>query len=186
MTKNEMSGAIFSTLFVSGDAIDVSAFAKHFEIDADELDIMVQEMIEECSRREDGILLVRVGNKIQLCTNQKYGETVKELLAPEERTSLSAAVIETLSIIAYRQPLTRAEIDEIRGVRSNYAVATLKEKNLIQVIGRKDALGRPALLATTDEFLRHFGISSLEELPKIDFEALEEDKNETEENSLTT
>ncbi|MEA5003854.1 MAG: SMC-Scp complex subunit ScpB [Christensenella sp.] len=186
MTKNELSGAVFSTLFVSGDAIDVAAFAKYFDMDIDALDIMLQEIIEDGARREDGVLLVRVGDKVQLCTNQKYGDVVKELLAPEERTSLSAAVMETLSIIAYKQPVTRAEIDEIRGVRSNYAVATLKEKGLIQVIGRKDALGRPALLATTDEFLRHFGISSLEELPKIDFEALEEQQDETEESSLTT
>ncbi|WP_162270199.1 SMC-Scp complex subunit ScpB [Christensenella timonensis] len=186
MTKNELSGAIFATLFVSGDAIDLSAFAAFFDMDIDEVDIMVQEIMEDCARREDGILLVRIGDKVQLCTNQKYGDVVKELLAPEERTSLSAAVMETLSIIAYKQPVTRAEIDEVRGVRSNYAVSTLTEKGLIRVIGRKDALGRPALLGTTDEFLRHFGIASLEELPKIDFEALETDKDESVENSLTT
>ena len=185
MTKAEIKGAIFSSLFVSGDAVELCVFAQLFEMDTDELDIAVHEIIEDCKRREEGILLVRIGDKVQLCTNQKYGDMVKELLAPEERTSLSASVMETLSIIAYKQPVTRAEIDEIRGVRSNYAVATLSEKGLVKVIGRKDTLGRPALLATTDEFLRHFGSSSLDELPKIDFEALEEtDTEETDEDSL--
>ena len=185
MTKTEIKGAIFSTLFVSGDAIELSAFAQFWQIDIDELDIVVQEIMEDCERREEGILLVRIGDKVQLCTNPKYGDTVKELLAPEERTSLTASIMETLSIIAYKQPVTRAEIDEIRGVRSNYAVATLSEKGLVRVIGRKDTLGRPALLGTTDEFLRHFGISSLDELPKIDFEALEETNTEgMEEDSL--
>ncbi len=172
MNKNEICGAVMATLFVAGDAIEISAFAQLLDMDEDELDVIVQEIIEEKKNREEGLLLLRLGDKLQLCTNPKYAGYIKDLLAPTEHASLSNSVLETLSIVAYKQPVTRAEIDEIRGVRSNYAVSTLTEKGLIRVIGKKDVLGRPSLFATTDEFLRHFGISSLEELPKIDFEAL--------------
>lgn len=178
MNKNEICGAVMATLFVAGDAVEVSVFAELFGLDPDELDILIQEIIEEKKNRGDGLMLIRLGGKIQLCTNPKYADYIKELLAPDEHTSLSKSVLETLSIIAYKQPVTRSEIDEIRGVRSNYAVTTLVEKGLIHVIGKKDILGRPSLFATTDEFLRHFGISSLEELPKIDFEELEQDSLE--------
>lgn len=167
-----------AALFVAGDAVEVSVFAELFDLDPDELDILIQEIIEEKKNRGEGLMLIRLGGKIQLCTNPKYADYIKALLAPDEHTSLSKSVLETLSIIAYKQPVTRSEIDEIRGVRSNYAVTTLLEKGLIHVIGKKDILGRPSLFATTDEFLRHFGISSLEELPKIDFEELEQDSLE--------
>ncbi|MEF9864243.1 MAG: SMC-Scp complex subunit ScpB, partial [Christensenellaceae bacterium] len=92
--------------------------------------------------------------------------------------SLSNSVLETLSIVAYKQPVTRMDIDDIRGVRSNYAVSTLVEKGLIVEIGKKNVLGRPALFATTDEFLRHFGITSLDELPKIESEFIQEKQDE--------
>ena len=173
MNKNEICGAVMAALFVSGDAVEIRAFAELFGMDPDELDILLQEIIEEKKNRGEGLLFVRLGDKIQLCTNPKYADYIKALLVPDEQTSLSKSVLETLSIVAYKQPVTRSEIDEIRGVRSNYAVTTLVEKGLIHVVGKKDVLGRPSLFATTDEFLRHFGISSLEELPKIDFEELE-------------
>ena len=156
MNKNEICGAVMATLFVAGDAVETSVFAQLFDMDDDELDVILQEIIEEKKNREEGLLLTRIGDKLQLCTNPVYGGYIKDLIDQDE------------------QPVTRAEIDEIRGVRSNYAISTLREKGLIEVIGRKDVLGRPSLFATTDEFLRHFGIASLEELPKIDFEALEE------------
>lgn len=173
MNKNEICGAVMAALFVSGDAVEIRAFAELFGMDPDELDILLQEIIEEKKNRGEGLLFVRLGDKIQLCTNPKYADYIKALLVPDEHTSLSKSVLETLSIVAYKQPVTRSEIDEIRGVRSNYAATTLVEKGLIHVVGKKDVLGRPSLFATTDEFLRHFGISSLEELPKIDFEELE-------------
>lgn len=179
MNKNEICGVVTAALFVAGDAIEVSAFAELLDIDADELDVILQEMVEEGKNRENGLLLVRVGDKIQMCTNAKYASYIQMLLAPEEHMSLSKSVLETLSIIAYKQPVTRSQIDEIRGVRSNYAVATLLGKGLIHVIGRKDVLGRPSLFATTDEFLRHFGISSIEELPKIEFEEMEENTTDS-------
>jgi segregation and condensation protein B len=150
-------------------------------MDDDEIDVAVQEMIADMELRESGILLKRIGNRIQLCTNPKYAEHLKELFAPTVTEALTQSVLETLSIIAYRQPVTRAEIDETRGVHSNYTVSALIEKGLVEEIGHKDVLGRPALLGTTDEFLRHFGIASLNELPQIDFSAGEEEPPEEEE-----
>ncbi len=171
LKKNEVQGLIVAALFLSGEAVEVGVFGEMARMDDDEIDVIVQEMIVDMELRESGILLKRIGDKIQLCTNPKYAAHLKELFAPVVPEALTQSVLETLSIIAYRQPLTRAEIDETRGVHSNYAVAALKEKGLVKEIGRKDVLGRPALLGTTDEFLRHFGISSLDELPKIDFSA---------------
>lgn len=168
MNKFEIRGAILSVLFVAGEAVEMSVFTSLLNIVPDTLETVVMEMMEEMQRKEEGILLVRVGNKLQLRTNEKYAQHIKEVLAPDVYASLSASVMEALSIIAYRQPVTRGEIDEVRGVNSNYAVSALMEKGLIREAGRKDVLGRPALLVTTDEFLRHFGISSLAELPALE------------------
>ena len=175
MNKDELRGAVFAALFVAGEAVEVSAFADLFDMDPDELNADLQEMIDGRRENNEGLLPVRVGDKIQLCTNPRYAGYIDRLLAPPEPAPLSKSVLETLSIIAYKQPVTRSEIDEIRGVRSNYAVAILMEKGMVRVIGRKNVLGRPMLYATTDEFLRHFAISSLEELPEIDFETVRED-----------
>lgn len=173
MNKNEIHGAIVATLFVAGDAVGIPTFAELLDIDIDELERVLQEIIQQKEECEDGLLIVRIEDKIQLCTNPKYAKQIQTLLAPQERISLSKSILETLSIVAYKQPVTRSEVDEIRGVRSNYAISTLLEKGLIYVVGRKDVLGRPSLFATTDEFLRHFGIASLQELPKIAFEESE-------------
>lgn len=181
MDKLELRGAVMAVLFVAGEAMDISVLSRLLNVMPDSLETAVQEMVEEMERREDGILLLRVGSGVQLATNKKYAPYIKEAFTPEDRVALSASAIETLSVIAYRQPVTRAEIDSIRGVNSNYAVSSLIDKGLVMVAGRKDVLGRPALLVTTDEFLRHFGISSLEELPQVDFEALEEEATESRE-----
>lgn len=174
MNKIEIAGVITSALFVAGGAVETETFADLLDCDVDDIDIVVQEMIADMDLKESGILLKRIGSKLQLCTNPKYTETIKDLFAPAVQETLSQAAMETLSVIAYKQPVTRPEIDEIRGVHSNYIVAMLIEKGLVKEIGKKDVVGRPALFATTDEFLRHFGISSLEELPKIDFNAADE------------
>ncbi|HBU11578.1 MAG TPA: SMC-Scp complex subunit ScpB [Clostridiales bacterium] len=170
MNRNEICGVVMAALFVSGDAMEVQALAQAVGVEVDAFDVLLQEMMAEQELKESGILLTRVGDKVQLCTNKKYAACLKELFAPDIRESLTGSVLETLSIIAYRQPVTRPEIDDIRGVRSNYAVSILREKGLIAVTGKKDVLGRPSLFATTDEFLRHLGISSLAELPALEQE----------------
>ncbi|MEG0767321.1 MAG: SMC-Scp complex subunit ScpB, partial [Clostridia bacterium] len=100
-----------------------------------------------------------------------YALYVEKLLQPVQKQSLSQAVLETLAIVAYKQPVTRAEMELIRGVKCDYSVQALQNRGLIQEVGRKETLGRPILYGTTDAFLRHFGITSLEQLPKLDFQA---------------
>lgn len=172
MDKGEVKGVIMSALFVSGEPVELAVFARLLNCSMDYIEDVVGVLIEE--RADDGISVTRIEDKVQLCTNKKYAQYIKELFAPPAGETLSASMLETLSIIAYKQPVTRAEIDKIRGVQSNYAVSVLVDKGLVYEAGRKDVLGRPALLATTEEFLRHFGISSLNELPAIDFETAED------------
>lgn len=123
---------------------------------------------------QSGILFKEFGTKIQLCTNPENAEFVEELLNPIQRKTLSQSALEVLSIIAYRQPITRGEIEQIRGVKCDYSVMSLKQKGLIREMGHKDVIGRPMLFGTTDLFLRHFGLSSLDDLPmQQDLEILE-------------
>ncbi len=170
MDKKEIAGIIMSSLFVAGEAVEVDVFAEITGQDGFVIDEVVRELEAELCKQQSGILIKRIESKIQLCTNARYANYIKTLFAPPINEALTNSMLETLSIIAYRQPVTRSEISDIRGVQSNYAVSALFERGLIREAGRKDVLGRPALLATTEEFLRHFGISSLEELPQLELE----------------
>lgn len=167
LKRNEVPEFIMAALFLSGEPIDLDIFGEIAKMDEDEINVIIEDMIREMDLNESGILLKRIGNSVQLCTNPKYSEYLKELFEPPKKDSLTQSVLETLSIIAYKQPITRAEIDEIRGVRSNYTITSLKERGLIEEVGKKDTLGRPSLYGTTDNFLRNFGITSLKELPDI-------------------
>ena len=179
LKSNEIPEFIKAALFLSGEPIDLDVFGEIARIDDDELNIIVEDLIREMDMNDSGILLKRIGNRIQLCTNPKYAEYLKLLFDPPKKDSLTQSVLETLSIIAYKQPIARAEIDEIRGVHSGYTLTSLKSRGLIAEVGKKDTLGRPSLYGTTDEFLRQFGISSLDELPDI----LTEKDNSTDEPS---
>ena len=121
-----------------------------------------------------GLRLLRFGRHVQLATRPDYAKYVEKLLQPVQKQSLSQAVMETLAVIAYRQPVTKAEIELIRGVKCDYSVQMLVSRGLIEEVGRKEALGRPILYGTTDAFLRHFCLTSLGDLPEIDFSALAE------------
>ena len=114
---------------------------------------------------DSGIVLLEFNDKLQLSSNANYAETVSLVLNPIRERNLSKATLETIAIIAYKQPITRLEIEEIRGVSCDYAISILLEHNLIEVVGRKDAVGRPILFGTTDEFLKRFNLKSIDELP---------------------
>lgn len=168
MDKNEVRRVLEAVLFIAGDAVDCEDLVELLEFSKNEFDEVVERIALDQQSEGAALLLRRVGDKLQLCTNPLYSEYIKKLFATEEKSALSRSMLETLSIIAYKQPITRQEIDAIRGVRSNYTVAALMEKDLIRVVGRKDALGRPQVLGTTDEFLRRFGIEGLRDLPDIE------------------
>jgi segregation and condensation protein B len=174
MDKNRIAHLISAVLFVTGDPVSVANLAALAGMDFEEFDELLSGIIKEKAERNEGILIRRIADKVQLCTNADYAEYIQLLLAPEVKGRLSNSVLETLSIIAYKQPVTRSEIESIRGVRCDYAVSVLLEKGMISEAGRKDVIGRPVLFATTDEFLRSFGITDLGELPAIDFEKYEQ------------
>ena len=171
MNAETVKKAIESILFVAGDAVEASDIANALEISAEEFDAIIDEMISERQESGCGVLVSRVEGKIQLCSNPEYTPYIEKVLQPVKKTRLSQSLLETLAIIAYRQPITRFEIEQIRGVKCNYSVAALIENGMILRAGRKKALGNPMMYVTSDEFLRHFGISSLEELPVLKREA---------------
>ncbi len=171
MDRKEIAGTIMASLFIAGEAVDTEAFAELTGEEHGVIEEIINDLAAELTSSASGILIKRIEGKVQLCTNEIYARHINAMFAPPVSEALTNAMLETLSIIAYRQPVTRSEINDIRGVNSNYAVSALMERALVREAGRKDVLGRPVLLATTEEFLRHFGISSLEELPSIDFDA---------------
>ncbi len=128
----------------------------------------LEELREDYSRDERGLQLIEVASGWQITTRPEYNDWVRELLDPKTPTRLSIQALETLSVIAYRQPVTLPEIIELRGVRSQGVVKTLLEKRLIRITGRKEVVGRPMLYGTTKQFLLHFGLKDLEELPQIE------------------
>lgn len=160
---------IESILFVAGEAVTVSDISGKLDVTAKEMNKAIDQLKNRFSG-ESGIVLLHFNDKLQLATNSKYAEAVSTVLNPIRERNLSKATLETAAIIAYKQPITRLEIEEIRGVSCDYAINILMEHNLIEVVGRKDAVGRPVLFGTTDEFLKRFNISSIADLP--DYNAL--------------
>lgn len=167
MNEQEIQNRLESILFVSGDAIPVAELAAALEMEPDALGEAAERIIARKRQENAGILMARIGDKLQLCSNTAYAPEIENVLQPVKKSRLSQSMLETLAIIAYRQPVTRYEIEQIRGVRSNYSVATLIEKGLIYRAGKKKTLGNPVLYATSDEFLRHFQLETLSDMPPI-------------------
>lgn len=165
MNKEEILGRVENILFAAGDSFEIARLAELLNISTSELSNMLDEDIER-RKQSHGLLLRKFDGKVQLSTRQELSKLLFMALGKKSDEELTRAALETLAIIAYRQPITRAEIEDIRGVGSQSMLNALESKGLICEAGRKDALGRPILYATTEEFLRHFGIASLNELPQ--------------------
>ena len=165
MDTNELAHVIEAILFVAGEPVEVHELQRALEITEDETWQAIDALDSDYSYHRRGICLKRFGNHIQLSTRADYAPYVERLLQPIQRQSLSQSAMETLAVIAYRQPVTKLEIEAIRGVKCDYSVQSLCNKNLIEVVGRRETLGRPMLYGTTDFFLSHFGLSSLNDLP---------------------
>lgn len=169
---NERVGIVEAILFVTGNAVEKKEICRAMEVTEGELEETLDALESGYDFDRRGLRLLRFGAHVQLATRPDYAPYVEKLLQPVQKQSLSQAVMETLAVIAYRQPVTKAEIEQVRGVKCDYSVQSLITKGLIEEVGRKEALGRPILYGTTDAFLRHFCISSLSELPEIDFSKL--------------
>ena len=174
--EGSLKGRIEAILFVAGEAVSIRDLAKALQISEKELKTALNDIGSEYDYEQRGFMLKRFGDKVQLATRPLYSEDVLRLLQPVQQQSLSQAAMETLAVVAYKQPVTRAEVEQIRGVKCDYSLQSLTLKGLIQEAGRKDTIGRPILYATTDMFLSHFGIRGLEDLPPMP----EPEKEETE------
>ena len=162
-----LKGRIEAILFVAGEAVGIRDLAKALRIEEKELKEALKTIGSEYDYEQRGFMLKRFGDKVQLATRPLYSEDVLRLLQPVQQQSLSQAAMETLAVVAYKQPVTRAEVEQIRGVKCDYSLQSLIYKGLIQEVGRKDTIGRPILFGTTDEFLSHFGLRELADLPPM-------------------
>lgn len=171
MDKNNLKDILHSILFVAGDGIEKSFIAEKLSLSEKELDKAILELEKELSGT-CGVHLIKYKNKIQLSSNPDYAEFISEVLNPIREKSLTRAALETLAIIAYKQPITKLEVEDVRRVNSDYAVQILLDQDMIEVVGRKDAVGKPLLFGTTENFLKRFNISNLSDLP--DYEELME------------
>ena len=173
MEQADIPKVVEAILFVSGEPVETAELERALEVTTLELSAALDELESRYDRERRGLRLLRFGGHVQLGTRSEYAPYIEKLLQPVQKQTLSQAVMETLAVIAYKQPVTRGEIEAVRGVKCDYSVQSLMNKRLICEVGRKETLGRPILYGTTDEFLRHFGISSLAELPTVDFSAID-------------
>ena len=167
-TRNIYFSIIESLLFVSGEALKLNEIANILECSIDFTRELINELRIKYEEAQRGIKIIVTNDEYQFVTKPCNSEYIQKLLKTNIRQSLSQASLETLAIIAYKQPITRVEIEEIRGVKSDRAVYTLTEKNLIKESGRKEVPGRPIIYVTTDEFLKHFDFHSLGEMPSLE------------------
>ena len=168
-----LSAILEAILFVAGDPVRVDDLAHAMNLTVSEMAEALEALGDHLSLENRGIQLNRSGESVFLSIRPAYAPQVEAFLQPLQKRPLSQAVLETLSIIAYRQPCTRGDIESIRGVKCDYSVQSLLTKGFIEECGQRETLGRPTLYRTTDAFLKHFGIETLEDLPTVDFNAPE-------------
>ena len=162
-----LKGLFESVLFMATEPVPISFFVKNFSLDPTQATIIMESLRDDYEERDGGIRLVEIANGFQLITNPRYAEQLRHALGLKRRETLSRGMLETLAIIAYKQPVVLAEIDELRGVSSRMMVANLMKRNLVKPVGRKDLPGRPLAYGTTEEFLRYFGLNRLSDLPRL-------------------
>lgn len=176
IVKNQ--AAIEAILFSMGNAVSVKDLAKVLELDEKDIVKLITDMMDKYENDERGIRIVKLEDSYQLCTKNEYYDILSQLVNMPKKHNLTESLMETLSIIAYKQPVTRQEIEAIRGVSCVHAINKLVEYKLVAEVGRLDAIGRPILFGTTEDFLRSFGVTSMDELPIITPDKIEDFKQE--------
>ena len=157
-----------SILFVSANAIEIDFVSEKLNLTKQKILDCINNELKQKYNAESGVNILLFNDKVQFCTNPKYVKEVEAVLNPIKEKELTNAMLETLAIIAYKQPITRLEVEEIRGVDSTYSIQSLLKTNMIVPLGRKDTIGKPILFGTTDEFLKRFSLSSISDLPDYD------------------
>ena len=178
--KVQIQAAIEAILFAMGEAVEEENIAKALELDLKTTRENIKELMERYNSDSSGIGIVRLENAYQMCTKKEMYSYLIRIVSQPKKHTLTDVLLETLSIIAYKQPVTKSEMESIRGVKCDHAVNKLIEYNLVEEVGRLDAPGRPLLFGTTQEFLRRFGVTSIEELPQLNTDKEEEFKEEAE------
>lgn len=176
-----IEGIIEAILFTMGDSVELSKIASAIEHDENTTRKMIHQMMDKYKEEDRGVRIVELEDSYQMCTKAEMYEYLIRIAKQPKRYVLTDVLLETLSIIAYKQPVTKLEIEKIRGVKSDHAVNKLVEYNLVCEVGRLDAPGKPIMFGTTEEFLRRFGIQSVEDLPSMNPEQVESLKTEAEE-----
>ncbi len=185
---NNLKEVIKAILFVSGEGVEKSAISEKLQVTEKQLNNAVEQLKQELNN-DSGIHLIEYKNKIQLCSNPNYAELISTVLNPIREKALTKAALETVAIIAYKQPITKLEIEEIRKINSaDYAIQVLLDNHMIEIVGRKDAVGKPYMFGTTDEFLKRFDLKDLSDLPDYEqlLERIEVIRNETYDNQLSS
>ncbi len=181
MEKIKAKKILEGVLFSMGESVDLGRLAEVIELDKRKTRKILEEMTEDYKGDERGIMLTWFEDSVQLCTKPEIYDSLIKIAKNPPRFQLTDTVLETLSIIAYKQPITRIEIEKVRGVSCDHAINKLLEYDLIQELGRLDAPGKPLLFGTTEQFLRSFGVRSIDELPQINPVQVEEFKKQAEE-----
>lgn len=179
-TEKELLGAVEAILFAMGESVSLSKIASAIGKDETEAKRLLEELKKQYQKKERGIQLIELEDSYQLCTKPELYDYLIQVAKQPKKHVLTDVLLETLTIVAYKQPVTKIEIEKIRGVKSDHAVNKLVEYDLVCEVGRLDAPGKPLLFGTTEEFLRRFGVQSVEELPSIAPEQLEDFKEEAE------
>ena len=177
----ELEAQIEAILFTMGEAVEAERIAMALDHDVDTVRRVARNMMDRYRSADRGIQIIELNDSFQMCTKKEMYEYLIKIAKQPRRYNLSDVVLETLSIVAYKQPVTRQEIEKIRGVKSEHAINKLIEYDLIQEVGRLDVPGRPIIFGTTEEFLRRFNVQSADELPGITPEKVEDFKAEVEE-----
>ncbi len=179
-TDNKKKAIIEAVLFAMGDSVEIKALADVIEDDKEHVVKLLEEMNEQYMSEERGIYIVQFEDSVQLCTKSDMYEYLIKIAKTPRKMVLTDTLLETLSIIAYRQPVTKLDIERVRGVSCEHALNKLLEYELVTELGRMDAPGRPLLFGTTEQFLRCFGVKSIEELPEMDALQVEEFRQQAE------
>jgi segregation and condensation protein B len=167
MKEDEAKSIIESVLFISGEPVSLDILKEILDLDKQDVERYLKELLSEYALKNSGLVLVEVAGGVQMVTNPDCAPWIKKLLATSMPTRLSQPSLETLAIIAYKQPIIKSEIEAIRGVNSDGVIRTLLERRQIKILGRKEVPGRPLLYGTTREFLQSFGLKDLSELPTL-------------------
>lgn len=168
MDENEKKAIVEALLFTWGDPLSITDISSILEIGKTEAEYILRQMIDEAEKEKRGLKIRKIKNMYQIGTNPIYYDWIKKLNKPMGGQNLSNAALETLSIIAYKQPVIKADIEAIRGVKSDSAIYTLLDKGLIEERGRLDRIGRPIIYGTTELFLQHFGLENIDRLPELE------------------